>query len=128
LSLLIAHFFSHRHRAAGARAQRAHQNHGQGLVFHQARQLFFELAKGNILRAAHVAGSKFMRFAHVDHHRLFTVDQLHGSRRAELAGRSALGNQGPQEHAARSQCDGNQHPVVDEKFQFEPFECCATGQ
>ena len=61
---------------------------------------------------ADVAGREFLGFAHVDHHGLLAVDQIHGviGRQRTRAGRARKG--GPQQQTARRQRDGHQHPVI----------------
>ena len=118
LSLVVAELFGDGHGAAGASTGLAQKNNWQSLVLDRAGQLVFQLAKRNILGVGDVAGGKFIDLANVNHHGFFAVDQLHCSRSAEVSGSSAAGDEGPNQHTASGQRDGNQHPVVDQKFHF----------
>ena len=128
MCLLIAEFLGHGHGAIGTGTGGADQNHRQGLVFNRCCQFFFKLAQGHVFGTHHMASRKFTGFTDVNNDCFFPVHQLHGTAGAQGTRVHAARYQGPYKHAARGQGNGNQHPVIDQKFHFEPFEYVGLSQ
>src|SRR6218665_1342018 len=115
LGVVIAELPGHGHRTPGAGAGGAHQNHGQRLVLDDGGQALFDLAQGQVPGANHMAGGKLLGLADIDDHGFFAVDHLHdlGGRQRAVPG---VLDERPQQHAARSQCNEEQIPVVNDEF------------